>query len=207
MILCPKCGSQNETGATFCDQCGNSLSGLDAGASVQPAQAVVAPVGSSNCPACGAAVIPGEAFCDNCGAAQSGAPVAAAPLVNPVVTPSPMRTPVTPVTPAPVAATLLVVSTGQAISLSGKTTYTIGREDPVSGIFPDVDTTNSGGDAAGVSRSHAQIVQQGDQWFLEDLNSVNGSFVNNQKLASRARQLLNPGDQIRLGKWVSTFQS
>lgn len=210
MVICPKCSSQNEDGAVFCDQCGNGLAGLNSGGGAQP-PVVAAPVGGGNsCPSCGASAMPGEVFCENCGAALTNPPLVAAPptMTPPPAPPMAAAPPVTPVPiiPSPSFAAQLVVSTGQAIPLSGKTTYLIGREDPVSGIFPDVDTTSNDGDAAGVSRRHAQIVQQGAQWLLEDLNSVNGTFVNNQKLAPNGRQPLNPGDQIRLGKWVATFQ-
>jgi pSer/pThr/pTyr-binding forkhead associated (FHA) protein len=111
------------------------------------------------------------------------------------------------VTPPPlVTSARLVAGDSTSYVLSGKTTYLIGREDAVSGIFPDVDTTGSGGIDAGVSRRHAEIIQQGAQWFVQDLNSVNGTFVNNQRLASNTRQVLTPGSQIRLGRWIATFQ-
>ena len=90
--------------------------------------------------------------------------------------------------------------------LSGKPSYLIGREDQVSGIYPEIDTTRSDGDSAGVSRRHAEIVLKNNQWFLQDLNSTNGTFVNNLRLPPHTSHPLHSGDQIRLGKWVATFQ-
>jgi pSer/pThr/pTyr-binding forkhead associated (FHA) protein len=100
----------------------------------------------------------------------------------------------------------LVAASGQSYQLEGKTAFLIGREDAVSGIFPDVDTMNTGGFEQGVGRRHAEIVQQGSQWLLRDLNSVNGTWVNNVRLAPNALQPLKAGDRIRLGNWTATFQ-
>ena len=216
VIICPKCNAQKEDGAGFCDQCGNNLVGLSAAPSFQSAPAVMTSPGSGNtCPSCGAAVIPGEAFCDNCGAAISSGPsnsVGVAPpppVVQPVVNPVGVMPQGQPTfAPAPAAsAGRIEFSNGQSVTLSGKNSYLIGREDPVSGIFPEVDTTPSGGEEAGVSRRHAEIIQQGAQWFVQALNTTNPTFVNQQKVAPNTRLPLNPGDQIRLGKWVATFQA
>src|SRR5215207_575041 len=48
-----------------------------------------------------------------------------------------------------------------------------------------------------VSRRHARLEWSNGQLWLEDLGSLAGTFVNNQRLASA--QPLNPGDRIRLG--------
>jgi pSer/pThr/pTyr-binding forkhead associated (FHA) protein len=76
----------------------------------------------------------------------------------------------------------------------------IGREDPVSGIFPDVDLTPHGGDEGGVSRQHARLFVQGSDYSIEDLDSTNFTFVNKQKLAPKTRQPVSDGDEIRLGR-------
>jgi hypothetical protein len=218
MVICPSCNAQNEDGAGFCDQCGGRLGGGAAAYAPPPSYGAPAPVaapglgGGSRCPSCSAPIIAGEAFCDNCGAALgSAAPVAqAAPSYGPgpVYTP-PAPSPAAPYTPvAPMAAATgrVVASGGQTFNLTGKTVYLIGREDAVSGVYPDIDTTATGGMEAGVGRRHAEIVVQGTQWFLKDLNSVNGTWVNNQRLAANMTQPINAGDQIRLGKWTATFQ-
>lgn len=154
-------------------------------------------------------MIPGEAFCDNCGAALSLAGAAEpriAPTVNPPMGAQMAAPPVVMPSPPAGATARIVTPNGQSITLSGKPSYLLGREDPVSGIFPEIDTTPSGGEDAGVSRRHAEMIQQGGQWFLQALNTTNGTFVNQQKVAPNSRQPLNPGDQIRLGKWIATFQ-
>jgi pSer/pThr/pTyr-binding forkhead associated (FHA) protein len=76
----------------------------------------------------------------------------------------------------------------------------IGREDPVSGVYPEVDLTPHGGEDGGVSRRHARLLVEGGQYFVEDLNSTNFTFVNKQKVAPKSRHLLNDGDEIRCGR-------
>lgn len=195
MITCPTCTTPNEAGATFCDQCGASLTALIAAA--VPAPAAAAKYGS--CPVCGAAAMSGDAFCEECGAALG------VPAPAPVTAAAAPAGPAGAAVPHTVRAQILI-GNGQSVELSGKPSYLIGREDQVSGIYPDVDTTRSDGDAAGVSRRHAEIVQQSDLWFLQDLNSTNGTYINNQRVAPHSRQPLRSGDQIRLGKWAATFQ-
>lgn len=82
----------------------------------------------------------------------------------------------------------------------GRSEIIIGREDPVNNIFPDIDLTDHGGDEGGVSRRHARVYMRGDQFFIEDLNSTNYTYVNQEKLAPGQPHPLNNGDEIRLGK-------
>lgn len=56
---------------------------------------------------------------------------------------------------------------------------------------------------AGVSRYHARIVVSADGVTVEDLNSKNGTYVRNERIAS-AR--LSDGDEIRLGAACLTFR-
>ncbi|MBP9085617.1 MAG: DUF4388 domain-containing protein [Kofleriaceae bacterium] len=48
-----------------------------------------------------------------------------------------------------------------------------------------------------VSRRHAKISSSKDEVFIQDLGSTNGTFVNGEKIAGRAR--LSEGDRILLG--------
>jgi pSer/pThr/pTyr-binding forkhead associated (FHA) protein len=82
----------------------------------------------------------------------------------------------------------------------GKSEFIIGREDPVSGVFPEIDLTDHGGDEGGVSRQHARIFLQGSQVLIEDLNSTNYTYVNQQRLTPGQPQPLNDGDEVRFGR-------
>ena len=58
-------------------------------------------------------------------------------------------------------------------------------------------------DAPDVSRRHARIKIAGDEATIEDLESKNGTFVSDRRLASTAR--LADGDSIRIGSVQLTF--
>ena len=51
-----------------------------------------------------------------------------------------------------------------------------------------------------VSRIHADILCQNNQFFIRDSGSANGTFVNNQRIPSGNPYALSPGDRISLGK-------
>jgi pSer/pThr/pTyr-binding forkhead associated (FHA) protein len=82
----------------------------------------------------------------------------------------------------------------------------VGRSDPQSNSYPDVDLGPYGGLDLGVSRRHFRLTRTGDQLYLEDLGSVNGSVVNGQRIPPYTLQPLRPGDRISLGKMELTFQ-
>jgi pSer/pThr/pTyr-binding forkhead associated (FHA) protein len=75
----------------------------------------------------------------------------------------------------------------------------MGRLDPASNIFPEVDLTSDGGVEKGVSRRHARILKRGAKIYVEDLGSSNGTFVNGQKLSPYFPEALTNGDNLRLG--------
>ena len=52
-------------------------------------------------------------------------------------------------------------------------------------------------DNLAVSGHHARVVEETGTYFVEDTGSTNGTFVNDMKIA---KQRLQPGDQIRVGK-------
>jgi pSer/pThr/pTyr-binding forkhead associated (FHA) protein len=49
-----------------------------------------------------------------------------------------------------------------------------------------------------VSNVHARIFMKDGSWWLEDLGSTNGTYMNRTKVATPTP--IGPGDQIRLGK-------
>lgn len=59
-------------------------------------------------------------------------------------------------------------------------------------------------DNAAVSRHHAQILESHGLYFLEDLRSRNGTFLNGEPLSTRAE--LRDGDQIRICDVIMSFQ-
>ncbi len=66
-------------------------------------------------------------------------------------------------------------------------------------ITPNIDVSHLP-DADVVSRIHAQIQIHVNNYFIEDLESSNGTFVNNIKLEPRRSYQINLGDKIDLGQ-------
>ncbi|HEX6249636.1 MAG TPA: FHA domain-containing protein [Nocardioidaceae bacterium] len=49
-----------------------------------------------------------------------------------------------------------------------------------------------------MSTRHARIAASGDQWFIEDLGSTNGTYLGTQRISQPA--VLQLGSQVRIGK-------
>ncbi len=57
-----------------------------------------------------------------------------------------------------------------------------------------------------VSRRHAELTPDDGSWYLRDLDSANGTFVNGQRITIEAgRVRLAPGDQVRCGSTLFVF--
>jgi hypothetical protein len=96
-------------------------------------------------------------------------------------------------------------SVGKQFMLSAEESQ-IGRWDADGGVFPDVDLDSDDPEAK-VSRRHARITMVEDKYFVEDLGSTNGTFVNRGKrLPPGTRQPLNDGDEIIVGKTFLRFR-
>jgi len=81
----------------------------------------------------------------------------------------------------------------------------IGRMDPNRGIRPEVDLSRYD-PAARVSRRHAKIIGSANKFFIEDLGSANGTFLNGQLRLSQGKQHpLASGDEVRLGETTLKF--
>jgi hypothetical protein len=156
------------------------------------------------CPSCGSANPAGESFCSNCGANLN-----APPAEQPVMAAAPAAPAVSfaPAPPVAVKAQVVVESDNTTFDLAGKAEALIGREDAVSNIFPDIDLTPHNGEEGGVGRRHARILYSGSQYMLEDLNSINFTFLNKQKIAPKTPTPLKDGDEIRLGRIVLRFKT
>jgi hypothetical protein len=80
---------------------------------------------------------------------------------------------------------------GEHFTPTGERT-TIGRS-PDCDIFLD-DVT--------VSRRHAVLIARGDEFFIEDQGSLNGTYVNRRRIES---ERLESGDEVQVGKYRLTF--
>jgi pSer/pThr/pTyr-binding forkhead associated (FHA) protein len=101
---------------------------------------------------------------------------------------------------AAVTLTITVVASGRQLPLSGSNEFVLGRLDATRGVFPDVDLTPDGGLEGGVSRRHARIQRQRTQFFIEDLGSANGTFLNGQRLTPYLPHPLHDSDELQIGR-------
>jgi len=94
---------------------------------------------------------------------------------------------------------LVDVATGTPFYLSSGDETTIGRADPVTGILPDIDLTPVDNNRS-VSRRHAKIIKSGDEYHvLEEVGTVNGTYVNDQKIPTGNPVTLHHGDLVKIG--------
>ena len=196
-------GHENPDGSAFCDECGEPLSSA-APAAAPTAAPVATAAGTQICSSCGTPNPAGEAFCSNCGVSLLGTPA----QVNAIPTPVDISSPsAAPAVADGLHARLIVEADNQEFDLSGKDNITLGREDAVSNIYPDVDLTPHGGEEGGVSRLHARIFVENGQYLLEDENSTNFTFLNRQRLNAKTPTPLHDNDEVRLGRVLLRFKT
>jgi hypothetical protein len=190
MITCERCKTENLDGAQYCDECGAPLrpnprsnSGLNpSGANLFKAEAEGQNGSRSHAP------VPQP---EVAGKAAAGVNISSSGKSS-----------------AKAHAKLIIErgkSVGKQFTLSAEESQ-IGRWDADGGIFPDVDLDSDDPEAK-VSRRHARITVKDGQYFLEDLGSTNGTFVNRGKrLPPGERHTLKDGDEIIVGKTFLRFQ-
>jgi len=185
MIRCSECSHENMDGLEYCDACGAKL---PAGASAEPVPAApaAAPVDVPEPSPPPQADVPAEE-------ASTGATATVA-------------TPVSVSVPTPSAGT---VQNAQLTILRGGTVgkvfplqvgdNLVGRWDPDSGSFPEVDMEHDDPEAR-ISRKHA-LIRVSDRITIEDIGSLNGTFVNRgRRLEPGSPAEVKDGDEIIVGK-------
>lgn len=159
-----------------------------------------------NCPYCGHNNREGTLFCEECGQTlfgdQTGAMAATKQLQN---VPDELGMKATWGTARFSRDASIIVHVRDAadpIVLKPQQETVFGRMDPNSDIGPDLDMSPFGALEKGVSRTHAAVRRGEDTLTLVDLGSVNGTFLNGQRLSPNQPRVLRDGDEIRLGKLV-----
>ena len=154
------------------------------------------------CGFCGQRIVAADMFCAFCGArqplAQNSPPSASVQFANPIRS---ART-----------ARLVVEGTTDLeapVYLIEKPENLLGRRDPMSNIFPEVDLSKFDPQTK-ISRRHARIIHDGADFLLEDLGSSNGTTVlstesGNLRLRPNQPHRLVNGDKIKLGDTTLHF--
>lgn len=83
------------------------------------------------------------------------------------------------------------------VALSGQ--IRIGRGGSETDDFPELDLSEENGAELGVSRLHATIQWSNHGLVLMDLESTNGTLLNNYRLPAKRPYPLRSGDEIRFG--------
>ncbi|MFN2108244.1 MAG: FHA domain-containing protein [Anaerolineae bacterium] len=154
------------------------------------------------CPSCGAENLPGTLFCIQCGTyLPSGGPLRTEPL--------PEQEDGRPARPRQgdeegketwaLNIEVEVLNTGRKVLLSADREILVGRLDAARGIFPELDMTTDGGLEQGVSRRHARIYTREGTCFVEDLDSVNGTFLNEERITPYLPYAFRDGDLLMFG--------
>ncbi len=90
-------------------------------------------------------------------------------------------------------------ASGNPFFFSNGDETTIGRADPVTGIRPDVDLAHLDTNRS-VSRRHAKILKTDDGFaVIEEVGTVNGTFVNDQRIPTGSPVPLTNGDRLKIG--------
>jgi serine/threonine protein kinase len=107
--------------------------------------------------------------------------------------------------PAQGPAHVLVTANGKRIPIKLPETV-IGRSHPRDPVVPDVDLFALGvEDARTASRRHCRVFMKEDQFYIEDLGSMNGTLLNGQVLTPGTPYQLSDGDQIVAGRVMLNF--
>lgn len=146
------------------------------------------------CGNCGQKIASDDVYCPHCGSRQPVAAAVAGVGLGGRIT-----------------AQLVVVGTNDVVKpfKLDKDSVLIGRTDPHTGIFPEIDLTMYDPETK-VSRRHARIYRQGDSFFIEDLASVNGTIINSiqggpTRLNPKSPRVLATGDMLKLGETTLKF--
>jgi nucleoid-associated protein YgaU len=194
MIKCSECGYENMDGLDYCDGCGAKLAAADASAPAAGAAAPEAPAATPQ------AEMPAEAA----PAAESKPSEAPTGEIKPAD-----GAPAEAAAPAAGAAVVAAFKARLKVVRGGRKDHEfpledgnnlVGRWDPETGAFPEVDLDADDPEAK-ISRKHALIRIAEGKITVEDIGSLNGTYVNRgNRLQPGTPVELKTGDEIIIGK-------
>ena len=181
MIKCSECGYENMDGLDYCDGCGAKLAAADASAPPAGAAAPEAP----------AATPEGEKPADAPPAAEAKPSEAPTGEIKPEGAAAAFKARLKIVRGSPRKDQEFPLEDGNNL---------VGRWDPETGAFPEVDLDADDPEAK-ISRKHALIRIAEGKITVEDIGSLNGTYVNRgARLQPGTPVELKTGDEIIIGK-------
>jgi hypothetical protein len=159
------------------------------------------------CPSCQYGNREGILFCEDCGQALSGVPSVATRQLDRQKDsvggrPTAANTWGTARFIPNASLVIHIRDASEPLTLKPSEETMMGRADLASKSAPTVDLTPFGAQEKGVSRMHAVIKRTDESLLLADLGSVNGTYLNGQRLMADHPHVLRDGDEVRLGKLV-----
>jgi hypothetical protein len=209
MIKCSECGYENMDGLDYCDGCGAKLAAAAGSSAAAPAAAPSTETKTETPPEPTAESIDGKATPALAADAKpdgetptTEVPKSDAPTGEIKPEAAPESAPATAAAGAPFKAKLSVVRggrKGQEFPLEDGNNL-IGRWDPETGSFPEVDLDADDPEAK-ISRKHALLRIDGGKITIEDIGSLNGTYVNRQpRLSPGSPAEIKSGDEVIIGK-------
>jgi hypothetical protein len=212
-VTCPACSTDNPAGSLFCEACGYDFT---TGTMPRPTDGEGAPSALDLGPAAPAQSPDASAA----GGSASDAHKAPEASEAPAVTPEPAAPPVAPPVPVQWVTEVWVDPDWYAAQESeeacpspglpavvplSRRSVLVGRPSASRSINPDIDCSGD----IGVSRRQAQLTTDGQRWWVEDLQSANGTYVGaasgplpTSPLPPGQRHELAEDDRIYLGAWT-----
>ncbi|MBI3891302.1 MAG: zinc ribbon domain-containing protein [Candidatus Wallbacteria bacterium] len=210
MRICAACKNENEDTSRFCEGCGAGLEGAEEKASATPDETRACPAchrphsaSARFCAHCGKKVFlpppppPGGVVCNACGTAHDHADTFCAwcGIRLAPIPPKPVE--------APKGSPELRPNEGPRITvLAGREkdkVYSLGSSGVRIGRSRENDVCL---DTDGyVSNHHARIYMEGNEFFIEDSGSVNGTFLRVRRAAK-----LESGDELKIGQSLFRFE-
>ncbi len=206
--------------ATFCGQCGHNLKSAESKLPIQLPPPAVAeidppPVAAANNvelpptiltePEADLWVVPSSPLVTPSNETSAPPPIEPAENIAPTVVPVEIEVasidppaPLLAIEQPPLSRQLLHLQTNTILEIpSDLQVIHVGK--PNETIAPDIDVSKFPC-AEVVSRIHASIQLEDNNYYIEDSGSANGTYINHNVLAKGNRHLLRDGDRIGLGK-------
>jgi len=215
MIHCTNCGTDNLDGSHYCDECGAKLTPFGVQTPIYTREASHAEAGTGHrpwgeIPPRGAEQVIRRPSSIQEGASGKGEAreTSAGGQQKPTVPVRPAPTGQQPRGVAPLPKAKLIIARGGRVGKEFPILdpeSLLGRWDADRGIFPEIDLDEDDPEAK-VSRRHARISYREGQFFIEDLGSTNGTFINRgARLVPGTPYPIRSGDEIIVGKTFLRF--